>query len=248
MLSLRYSELVPRLPDGKIRLADVTGLYEAATNPGGYGGPNPLRADLSIYVLSSALLPGQLSYGLTTGAEAYDPATGTSEQEKPGVIRLATSQDAVLQILLLAVTHDPALSTEAGSLFVDLEGRVMKRLTTDGQLSEEVDLVQEGFLGLRENQPAALAAAEFGLVLLLAPTARQSTARLLLEYARAGSRSQLAVRSQWVNNTALLATIDELYAEGRYPECSAVLRQLNLGLGNRQAFYSGPVGVSASAQ
>ena len=130
ILKLARTGYVPDLDE--LQYADATGSYDAATNPGGYGGPNPLRNTLALYLVGEMMgADGAVTAGM--GAPAGDtdsPRTRTSLALRPG-------RDGYLSVRLVAF---PVVASVAGSggeqndTFFDALTGTLRRLVSEAWL------------------------------------------------------------------------------------------------------------------
>jgi len=111
--------------DGKtITVKDTTGLYDATTNPGGYGAPNPSipgLAKIEFYVESfgSTTLTHKTEITETTSPDIATTAGGADTPLIPGLFGentpTARFEDGVLQVSMITLLSSRAMTGTAGT-------------------------------------------------------------------------------------------------------------------------------------
>jgi hypothetical protein len=213
--------ILPQLLAKSLTLTDYTKDYQAATNPGGYGGPNPPRSNILLIGVAGRQTAGQYRFAETVYAD-----------DQPSVLRFSLNTPGLYLCYVLAVsTIPPSWMSPVGTLWVDLQGVIKRKTSTTSLLGAEEFLLEEyTFEQLRELLPPLQAATEVLVPVLYTGELQRQIDEMLLQFVRrcAGNypRGMQQLAEPWLHADATLAAIDVLIKQERYPEAAQHLAAL----------------------
>lgn len=100
----------------QIFVTDITGQYDAVTNEGGWGAPNPELSESAVAMYVARVLDGvETEMSPATSFAVYDPGAANTKETK---LEFAFSMDGHLKIVIfrLPVSLDGSTKVEGGSL------------------------------------------------------------------------------------------------------------------------------------